>query len=85
MSDAAVSSPQEEVDLPHDDMNESIKRPSGGDELRKNLAQLKLGDECLRKKRWLGSAGNGDYETYSLPVSRVCPLFLIRVFTQSIS
>jgi hypothetical protein len=77
MSTVAVSSPQE-IDHPHDEIAESIKRPSAGDDLSKTLAQLKLGDECLRKKRWLGSAGNQDYETYSLPVSRVCsPLFFI--------
>jgi hypothetical protein len=40
------------------------------EELRKNIAQLRLGPhhECLRKNRLLG---NQDYETYSLPVSRV--------------
>jgi hypothetical protein len=62
---------------PHDaeivqrDFIDNQKKPSAGDELRQNLAQLKLGDECLRRKRLLGGAGNQDYETYSLPVSRV--------------
>ena len=45
--------------------------PSDRDELRQNIAQLKLGEECLRRKRLLGGAGNQNYETYSLPVSRV--------------
>jgi hypothetical protein len=52
------------------------RRTSDRDELRQNIAQLKLGEECLRRKRLLGGAGNQDYETYSLPVSRVshqCP------------
>jgi hypothetical protein len=62
---------------PHDaeitrrDFIDNQKKPSAGDELRQNLAQLQLGDECLRRKRLLGGAGNQDYETYSLPVSRV--------------
>jgi len=47
------------------------KRPSDGEELRLNIAQLNLGEECLRKTRLLGNPGNQDYETYSLPVSRV--------------
>ena len=51
--------------------NSQQRQPSDKDELRQNLAQLKLGDECLRRKRLLGSAANQDYETYSLPVSRV--------------
>ena len=56
----------------HESMDNSQQRqPSDKDELRQNLAQLKLGDECLRRKRLLGSAANQDYETYSLPVSRV--------------
>lgn len=71
MSAAAVS-PVQEGDLAHDDINDPSKRPSEGEELRKNIAQLKLGDECLRMKRLLGGAGSQDYETYSLPVSRVC-------------
>jgi hypothetical protein len=49
------------------------KRPSEGEELRLNIAQLKLGDGCLRKQRLLGSPSNQEYETYSLPVSRVRP------------
>lgn len=50
------------------------KRASKGEELRQNLAQLKLGqgEGCLRRNRLLGCAANQDYETYSLPVSRVC-------------
>jgi hypothetical protein len=74
MSAAAVSSAAQEADLSHDEVNDPIKRPSEREELRKNLAQLKLGDECLRVKRLLGGAPNQDYETYSLPVSRVSPL-----------
>lgn len=51
--------------------NSPVRRPSDKEELRQNIAQLKLGDECLRRKRLLGSAADQDYETYSLPVSRV--------------
>jgi hypothetical protein len=47
------------------------QRPSAGDELRMNLAKLKIGEGCLRRNRLLGGAANTDYETYSLPVSRV--------------
>ena len=57
----------------HHDVIDNHKRPSEGEELRLNIAQLKLGEECLRKKRLLGSPSNQEYETYSLPVSRVCP------------
>lgn len=62
---------------PHDaelmqrELADNQKRHSDRDELRQNIAQLKLGEECLRRKRLLGGAGNQDYETYSLPVSRV--------------
>ena len=58
---------------------DSQRRPSDREELRQNIAQLKLGEECLRRKRLLGGACNQDYETYSLPVSRVRPpiLFLV--------
>lgn len=65
---------------PHDpesvrrDLIDNHNRPSDREELRQNIAQLKLGGECLRRKRLLGGAGNQDYETYSLPVSRVLPL-----------
>lgn len=47
------------------------RKVSDKEELRQNIAQLKLGEECLRKKRLLGTAATQDYETYSLPVSRV--------------
>ena len=73
---------------PHDaesvqrDLIDNQKPPSDREELRQNIAQLKLGEECLRRKRLLGGAGNQDYETYSLPVSRVLPLpytFITRI------
>jgi hypothetical protein len=55
-----------------DPLNE--RKQSEGDELRQNLAQLKLGnEECLRRKRLLGGVMNQEFETYSLPVSRVTP------------
>ena len=66
-------SPPHGADESHHSMIDNQKRPSEGEELRLNIAQLKLGEECLRKKRLLGSPGNQDYETYSLPVSRVWP------------
>ena len=57
---------------PHrESMDVQQRRASDKEELRQNIAQLKLGDECLRRKRLLGSAATQDYETYSLPVSRV--------------
>jgi len=59
------------AEIIHRDFIDNEKRPSARDELRQNLAQLKLGEECLRRERLLGGAGNQDYETYSLPVSRV--------------
>ena len=65
-----VSSPLDAVETQHH-MIDNQKRPSEGEELRQNIAQLKLGDECLRRNRLLGGARNQDYETYSLPVSRV--------------
>ena len=65
-------SPLHDGNVSHHDVIDNVKRPSEGEELRLNIAQLKLGEECLRKKRLLGSPGNQDYETYSLPVSRVC-------------
>lgn len=64
---------------PHDaeplqqDLIDNQKHPSDREELRQNIAQLRLGEECLLRKRLLGGAGNQDYETYSLPVSRVLP------------
>ena len=73
---------------PHDaeslqrDLIDNQKPPSDREELRQNIAQLKLGEECLRRKRLLGGAGNQDYETYSLPVSRVLSLpytFITRI------
>lgn len=67
----SVSSPLEAVEAQHHMIDNNQKRPSEGEELRQNLAQLKLGDECLRRNRLLGGAINQDYETYSLPVSRV--------------
>jgi hypothetical protein len=66
----SVSSPLETAET-HHHMIDNQKRPSEGEELRLNIAQLKLGEECLRRKRLLGGAGNQDFETYSLPVSRV--------------
>ena len=60
-----------ESDIAHRELIDNQKRPSDTTELRQNIAQLKLGEECLRRKRLLG-AGNPDFETYSLPVSRVC-------------
>jgi hypothetical protein len=64
------------------DLIDNQKSPSDREELRQNIAQLKLGEECLLRKRLLGGAGNQDYETYSLPVSRVLPLpytFITRI------
>ena len=60
-----------DADLVQREMTDSRIRPSAGEELRQNVAQLKIGEECLRRKRLLGGVGNQDYETYSLPVSRV--------------
>jgi hypothetical protein len=57
----------------HHGVIDNQRRTSDREELRQNIAQLKLGEECLRRKRLLGGAGNQDYETYSLPVSRVSP------------
>lgn len=59
------------ADSVHPEPIDNQRRPSDREELRQNIAQLKLGEECLRRKRLLGGAGNQDYETYSLPVSRV--------------
>lgn len=70
-------SPPHDADESHHDLIDNHKRSSEGEELRLNIAQLKLGEECLRKKRLLGSPGNQDYETYSLPVSRVWSRALI--------
>ena len=53
------------------DTADNEKQPADREQLRLNLAQLKIGDECLRRKRLLGGVGSFDYETYSLPVSRV--------------
>jgi len=66
-------SPPHGADESHHSPIDALKRPSEGEELRLNIAQLKLGEECLRKQRLLGNPGNQDYETYSLPVSRVSP------------
>jgi len=65
-----VLSPQD-ADFAQKELGDSTKRPSEREELRQSLAQLKIGDECLRRKRLLGGLGGQDYETYSLPVSRV--------------
>ena len=67
----SVSSTLDTAETHHQHMIDNQKRPSEGEELRLNIAQLKLGGECLRRNRLLGGAGNQDYETYSLPVSRV--------------
>ena len=68
-----------ETDIAHKESMDPPKRLLTGDELRQNLAQLKIGgkEECLRMKRLLGAA-NQDFVTYSLPVSRVRPPFLHR-------
>jgi hypothetical protein len=63
----------------HHGVIDNQRRTSDREELRQNIAQLKLGEECLRRKRLLGGAGNQDYETYSLPVSRVKPTNAPRV------
>jgi hypothetical protein len=70
MSSVTMSPPVEAEDA-HDVVGND-KRPSGSDELRMNLAQLKIGEGCQRRARLLGGAAYQDYETYSLPVSRVC-------------
>ena len=62
-----------DADSTHRDLIDNEKSPSDREELRENIAQLKLGEECLRRKRLLGGAGNQHYETYSRPVSRVHP------------
>ena len=66
-----ILAPDEAADRVHPGLVDTQRRPSDRDELRQTIAQLKLGEECLRRKRLLGGAGNQDYETYSLPVSRV--------------
>jgi hypothetical protein len=70
MSSIQTSLPSEAEDV-HRDIADD-KRPSEGEELRQNLAELKIGEGCQRRNRMLGGAANLDYETYSLPVSRVC-------------
>jgi hypothetical protein len=64
-------SPNDARAAPRESMEGHHRRVSDKEELRQNIAQLKLGEECLRRKRLLGSAATQDYETYSLPVSRV--------------
>lgn len=67
---SSTSSPHV-ADVVHRRSIDSSPKPSDKEELRQTLAQLKLGDECLRRKRLLGGAANQDYMIYSLPVSRV--------------
>jgi hypothetical protein len=71
MSSVTMSPPVEAEDT-HDAVGNDDKHSSGSDELRMNLAQLKIGEGCQRRARLLGGAACQNYETYSLPVSRVC-------------
>ena len=73
------SGQQNSTDLDGNEATDTERRIPETEELRENLAHFKFGnEECLRRKRLLGGVLNQNYQTFSLPVSRVLsPLSLI--------